>query len=104
MRLTHVPSRLGGAPARLRAPEKRADPFYLTREWREMVAAVRAQRGYRCEECGVDMRGNRRALHADHIDEIKDGGASLDPLNIRLRCQACHNRKTAAARRGRHAG
>ncbi len=47
------------------------------------------------------MSGNRRGLIGDHIVERKDGGADFDPLNVRLLCAACHNRKTAAARRTR---
>lgn len=100
--LTNAPARLPAPGAALRAPEKVAAPLYLSREWRALVSLVRQQRGYRCEACGADMSANRRALHADHITEVSDGGAPLDVLNVRLLCQGCHNAKTATARRARH--
>lgn len=95
--------RLAAAPGRVKPPVKLADPFYLTAEWRALAATIKSQRGYVCEGCGADGRGREWTIHADHVVEIRDGGARLDPLNVRLLCQPCHNRKTAgeAARRAR---
>ena len=77
---------------------KTTDPFYLSPEWRRVIQAVKRQRGYVCQQCGKDCSVEPRNLIGDHIVERKDGGADLDPLNIRLLCTACHNRKTAGAR------
>lgn len=101
VKLSVPPARLGVAPPAVRYPPKVAAPFYLSPEWRRLASSVKAERGYACEECGRDMRAAPRALHADHVIEVKDGGAALDRNNIMLRCQPCHNRKTAkvAARR-----
>lgn len=82
-----------------RPAAKTADPFYLRPEWRGLVDGLIAQRGRRCEACG---RVNCR-IFADHIVELKDGGAALDPTNLRLLCGACHGRKTAASRAARTA-
>ncbi len=93
----------GDGGRRLARPEKVADPFYATSEWRALSGAVKAARNWVCDDCGGDFATNRRALIGDHVIEIKDGGAPLDPHNVACRCTACHNRKTAreAARRGR---
>jgi 5-methylcytosine-specific restriction protein A len=38
---------------------------------------------------------------ADHVIEIRDGGAKLEKQNIMLLCPPCHGKKTAAAKRAR---
>lgn len=56
-------------------------------------------RGRICEDPHCDTpHGPWRIIVGDHVVEIADGGARLDPANILLRCQACHNRKTAKGR------
>jgi 5-methylcytosine-specific restriction protein A len=77
-----------------RPPAKKADQFYLSPEWRKLMARIIAERGRVCEEC--KRTGTR--IFGDHIIELQDGGAALDPKNISLKCGACHTRKTAAAR------
>lgn len=62
-----------------------------------MMATIIAERGRRCEACG--RSGTR--IFGDHIIELRDGGAPLDPSNIRCLCGSCHTRKTVAARADR---
>lgn len=83
-------------------PPKVADHFYQSPEWREFSTAVKKERGYGCEVAGCGYRGPR--IIADHIIEVKDGGALLDRRNILLRCTPCHNTKTAQAQRQRALG
>lgn len=78
---------------------KTADAFYLSPEWRSLMASIIAERGRRCEDCG--RTGTR--IFGDHIIEIKDGGPPLDRRNIRCRCGSCHSRKTAEERAKRMA-
>ncbi|NGO50446.1 HNH endonuclease [Allomesorhizobium camelthorni] len=78
---------------------KTAEPFYLSPEWRKLMAEVIAERGRRCEDCG---RTNTR-IFGDHIVEVKDGGALLDKRNVKCLCGSCHTKKTAAARAKRMA-
>jgi 5-methylcytosine-specific restriction enzyme A len=68
--------------------------FYSSPEWRTLRDRVYAQRGRRCEDCG--RTGTR--IFADHVVELKDGGAPLDEGNVRLRCGSCHTAKSYDAR------
>lgn len=89
---------------KLRAPAKVAAPFYHSREWRELIERIAAQRGRRCEDPAHDPSRPRDGIRVfgDHIRELADGGAPLDPRNILLRCGSCHSKKTAATRAARY--
>lgn len=96
-RLAQLAGRLASAPSRLKVAPKVAMPFYQSPAWRALVAAVIKARGRRCEDCGA--QGVR--VFADHVVELKDGGAALDARNLRLRCGSCHGRKTEQRKRER---
>lgn len=100
-RLTTLAPRLSSStPSRVTVPEKRAEPFYLSPEWRELRAYIVKRAGGICEcGCGCPIHG---WTYVDHIREIKDGGALLDPMNLQALRADCHNRKTAVERRRRH--
>jgi 5-methylcytosine-specific restriction enzyme A len=85
-------------------PSKSAEPIYATREyaeWRRIV--IRRAHGY-CQDpaCKYPNRYGIR-LFADHIIELKDGGAPFDPSNGIARCGSCHTIKTVAERSKRSA-
>lgn len=89
---------------KIRTPQKKAEPFYLSAEWRALMDRIIAERfggrdKARCEDpaCKMPWRRGIR-IFGDHIKEAKDGGALLDPSNILCRCGSCHTRKTAEAR------
>ena len=69
----------------------------MTLEHRTWSKAIIARGGSRCAVCGAS--GVR--LFADHIVEIKDGGAPLDLANGQALCGRHHTLKTIAARAGR---
>jgi 5-methylcytosine-specific restriction enzyme A len=84
------------------APRVKADE-YTTPEFRAWRAQVLARAGYQCE--AIDQHGHRcsnarpeHRLIADHIKEIRDGGAVLDLSNGQCLCKSHHERKTFAAR------
>ena len=81
-----------------RAP-KVADAVYRTPEHRAWAKAVIRRDGFRCRYCG-----SRKNLVADHIVEVKDGGAALDIDNGQCLCVACNTRKGLAARQERWGG
>lgn len=95
-----LPPLYASPPPRALPAPKVAGQFYRSREWRELVGRIKRERGARCQRCGSTHR-----VIGDHVIEIRDGGAPLDPSNIELLCQAHHNGKTAeAARRRAHGG
>src|SRR6266403_2151771 len=68
--------------------------FYKTREWTQLVAEIIRERGRHCENIECAREGILTRIFADHIIEIKDGGALLDKKNIKLLCGSCHTTKT----------
>jgi 5-methylcytosine-specific restriction endonuclease McrA len=89
-----MPAGIRELPSAFQPEKKKADRFYDSPEWRSLMKALIAQRGRRCEECG--KTGSR--VYGDHIHELQDGGAPLDPLNVLIRCASCHSSKTLTTR------
>jgi 5-methylcytosine-specific restriction endonuclease McrA len=73
---------------------KRADPFYLSPEWKETRARVLERDGHRCTIRGCE----RRAFICDHIISRKAGGSD-DESNLRSLCRVHDN-----ARKENHLG
>ena len=86
------------AAARLPPPPKQVDASYRDPAHDRWANAVRRRAGGRCERCGRE--GTR--LFADHVVELRDGGAPFDPANGQALCGSCHSAKTARARAARH--
>lgn len=90
--------------AKVALPAKVADPFYLSMEWRTLVERLKIERfgsakNARCQDhqCrSPERRGIR--VFGDHVRELKDDGAKLDPHNVLFRCGSCHTRVTAERR------
>ncbi|MDP3550621.1 MAG: HNH endonuclease [Novosphingobium sp.] len=91
------PARIAARPPRVAARAKKVLPIYQSPEWKALVRQVIKARGRKCEDCGTGVG----RIYADHVRELKDGGAALDPMNVRLRCATCHGIKTEAVRRER---
>ena len=88
--------RIASLPPRVQPPAKRADPAYVSPEWRSLVARIIAERGRQCENCGRfrDEDGAPIRIFGDHIVELKDGGPLLDAGNVMLLCGSCHTAKS----------
>jgi hypothetical protein len=93
-RLKCAAPRLQPAKQGLAVPEKKADAFYSTPEFREWRDFVITRAGKTCEKC----RRTGVRMFADHIKEIRDGGERLDPRNGQCLCGSCHTFKTSAER------
>jgi 5-methylcytosine-specific restriction protein A len=99
-RLRMLANRVGTVANRLAPGPKVAAPVYSSPEWRALIAAILKQRGRRCEDpqCQTPNHGAGQRIYGDHVVELQDGGALLDPGNVFLRCSQCHGRKTAVER------
>lgn len=76
-----------------RLPPKIADAVYQSAEFKVWREAVMRRDGSTCK-CGrTDGR-----MFADHVVEIRDGGAKFDVANGQTLCGRCHTLKTNAER------
>jgi 5-methylcytosine-specific restriction protein A len=102
-RLSILRPRVAMASQRLTPRPKTAAPVYSSPEWRALIAGIIRERGRRCEDphCQSANRAAGQKVYGDHIHELSDGGALLDPNNVMLRCAPCHGRKTVAERNKR---
>ncbi|MGC1303771.1 MAG: HNH endonuclease signature motif containing protein [Caulobacteraceae bacterium] len=84
---------------------KSADPLYQSGDYRVWREAVIAKAGGRCEAVDAGQRCSkaqpRHRMFADHVKEVRDGGARFDPANGQCLCGAHHTAKTARARAAR---
>ncbi len=85
-------------PPRLPVAPKVALPFYQSAEWRALREKRRGDPDYArgCAKCGSKYR-----LILDHVVEIRDGGAKLDPANTQWLCASHHGEKTQAEKQRR---
>lgn len=68
--------------------------FYGSAAWKKVRLEVQRACNRTCRGCGkTDTR-----IYVDHIVELKDGGAPLDPGNLVGLCASCHAKKTARER------
>jgi hypothetical protein len=90
---------------RVKPEAKKADPIYSTPEYRAFRKSVMQRAGWRCEVVEQGKRCTNRHPHqrmyADHIKELRDGGAPFDPMNGMCKCASHHTAKTAAQRAAR---
>lgn len=100
-RLRSLAPRIAPAPSRLPSTPKEAAAHYQTPEHRAWAADVIRRAGGRCQWPGCTKGAPEHRMFADHITELSDGGAALDPANGQCLCGAHHSAKTAAARAAR---
>lgn len=85
--------------AKVKPAPKVADGIYHTPDYKAWRADVIKAANRRCQGPGCNRIGCR--LFADHIVELKDGGAPFDRSNGMALCGSCHTTKTAQARAAR---
>ena len=90
--LKHSIPKLNGRTVQL--PPKQRAQIYGTPEHVAWSRAVVVRAGRQCQQCGT----THGRMHADHIKEVKDGGALLDMANGQCLCHACHTVKTMIER------
>ena len=85
---------------------KTAEPFYLGKEYRAWREVVIRRAGRRCQAIGENGWRCSKAepyhrMFADHVVEIRDGGAMYDPANGMALCGKHHTLKTMRVRAAR---
>ena len=103
-RIRCLPPRVPAADLRRAPPPPQtADSHYRTPEHVAWAAAVIARAAGRCQGTYQGRPCARRnvRLFADHIRELRDGGAPLDLANGQALCGSCHTAKTNRARAAR---
>jgi len=92
---------LGAMAPRLGAMPKVADQFYKSPEW----LALRRSRMKDPDYAAAKARAkDGERLMLDHVREIRDGGAKLDPKNTQWLTHSEHQAKTARAKVARSRG
>lgn len=76
-----------------RSPELQR--FYASARWRNLRMLLITQRFGKCDRCGRDFSDDTSKLIAHHkihlTDEtLKDPAVAVDPKNIEIVCQQCH--------------
>jgi len=100
VRLVAAGSRFGGNVAgKVASMPKRALPFYQSAEWVALVKMRKLSPDYEAAKARRKYQHERLVL--DHIAEMKDGGAALDPANTQWLTHSEHQAKTAMAKRKR---
>ena len=88
-----------------RLPRRQIDPVYNTPEFQRWRAHVVARAGGQCEAIDHGYRCSKarpdHRVYADHIIELRDGGAPFDLNNGRCLCASHHELKTMAVRANR---
>lgn len=80
---------------------KETQAHYGTSAHKEWALAVKRRAKWRCQHPGCMNGAPDHRLYADHIVEIRDGGAPLDPSNGQALCGEHHTKKTAQERAAR---
>ena len=101
-RLSMVKPRITTVDARrIKPPPKTAAPIYSTPEFQAWRAKVIGRAGGCCQWPGCGRKEHR--MFADHIHEVKDGGAPYDVANGQCLCGSHHTTKTIQERAKRAA-
>lgn len=103
----HQPRLTATDTRKLRPPPKTVDPHYNTPGHKAWRAEVMRKAGNRCQWTVAGDRcryaAPRHRMFADHIRELRDGGAPFEPANGMCLCSTHHVLKTMATRARRMA-
>lgn len=76
---------------------KKANPFYLTAEWRQKRIEILERDHYECQWCRAEGKLTTQydaILEIDHIKELETHPElAWDNDNLQTLCRSCHNKK-----------
>ena len=67
------------------------NPLYQTPAWKSLSKRCLERDGFRCQIRLPGCRG--RAVSADHVVELEDGGPPFDLGNLQAACRSCNTAK-----------
>lgn len=80
--------------------------FYYSKVWRDLTYSLKIERGGKCERCGYrpERFSNLIGHHKKELTEgnVNDASVSLNPGNIEIICQKCHNKEHDRFRNNRN--
>ncbi len=68
------------------------DDAQYTEDWKLVSRNIKAERGFRCEQCGVQPTDHRNLLHVHHINGHKSDNR---PSNLKVLCVDCHRKQAS---------
>ena len=73
-------------------PSRRAGEFdgQYTANWPEISRRYKERKNFTCENCRVNLSGDRRLLHVHHINGVKTNNS---PANLKALCIECHRQQ-----------
>ena len=75
-------------PSKPRYTDRTAPPGGYTRNWSRLSDAIKRKRGWRCDECSVNLSHHRRLLHGHHKNGVTSNNRQE---NIAVLCLLCHS-------------
>lgn len=91
-------ARIASSPPRIASRAKKTLPFYQSPEWKALVAKRRRDPDHAAAKARAKPG---EWLVLDHVIEIRDGGARLNPGNTQWLTHSEHQAKTAKTKRVR---
>ena len=73
----HLPRRHAG----------RSEDEVYSQDWPNIAAKYKADKDFKCEDCGVNLRSQKSLLHVHHLNGVKGDNR---PGNLEALCVACH--------------
>ncbi len=75
-------------PSKPRYTDRTAPPGGYTRNWSRLSDAIKRKRGWRCDECSVNLSHHRHLLHGHHKNGVTSNNRQE---NIAVLCLLCHS-------------
>ncbi len=68
------------------------DDAQYTEDWALVSGRTKAERDFRCEQCGVRLGDHKQLLHVHHVNGHKSDNS---PSNLRVLCADCHRKQAS---------